>query len=225
MTIPPEFSRLIAIEGITPDKVRKETITASAAECEALARRFDLRGLSEFKARISLRRVTGGPALRVQGDFEAEVVQTCVVSLQDVHAHVQGHFDTFFSEETAAPAAEIALDDDETSPEIITNGVIDMGEIVAQYLSLELDPYPRAPGVSLAAQLAEIGAEVKNSPFRVLEGLKGEKPEGKKPGAKKTGAVKAAAAKIKPATKPGKKTSKQSTGAKAGGTKRGKKDK
>ena len=225
MTLQPEFSRVIAIEGIAPDKTRKETIAASAAECDALARRFDLRGLSNFKARLNLRRVTGGPALRVQGDFEAEVVQTCVVSLQDVHAHVEGHFDTFFSQETAAPAAEIALDDDETSPEIITNGVIDMGEIVAQYLSLELDPYPRAPGVSLAAQLAEIGAEVKNSPFRVLGGLKEQKPGSKKPGAKKAGAVKTAAAKIKPATKSDQKISSKSTGATAGGGKRGKKDK
>ena len=170
----PEFSRLIAIEGITPDKVRKEAIEASEAECAALAERFDLRELSGLKAKINIRRVTGGPAIRVEGSFEAEVVQTCVVSLQDVHARVEGHFDTFFTEETEklGPDLDLTIDDDDTSPEMIAKGMIDLGEVVAQYLALELDPYPRAPGVSLAAQLAEIGAEVKNSPFRVLEGLK-----------------------------------------------------
>lgn len=180
----PEFSRLIAIEGITPDKVRKEAVEASDAECAALAKRFDLRELSGLKAKLNIRRVSGSAAVRVEGWFEADVVQTCVVSLQDVHGHVEGHFDTFFTEEAENTGAEpdITIDDDETSPEMITKGNIDLGEVVAQYLSLELDPYPRAPGVSLAAQLAEVGAEVKNSPFRVLEGLKkGEKPaEGKK---------------------------------------------
>lgn len=169
-----EFSRLIAIEGITPDKVRKEAIEASEAECAALAKRFDLRELSGLKARLNIRRVSGSAAVRVEGWFEADVIQTCVVSLQDVHGRVEGYFDTFFTEEAESAGAEpdITIDDDEISPEMITKGNIDLGEVVAQYLSLELDPYPRAPGVSLAAQLAEIGAEVKNSPFRVLEGLK-----------------------------------------------------
>jgi uncharacterized metal-binding protein YceD (DUF177 family) len=181
MTAKPEFSRLIAIEGITPDKVRKETIEASDKECAALARRFDLRELSGLKAKIAIRRVTGSPTVRIEGDFEAEVVQTCVVSLQDVHGEVKGHFETFFSEEGADVPGEILLEDDETAPEILAHGMLDMGEVVAQYLSLELNPYPRAPGVSLAAQLAEVGAEVKNNPFQVLEGLKkSEKPAPKK---------------------------------------------
>jgi uncharacterized metal-binding protein YceD (DUF177 family) len=196
MTAHPEFSRLIAIEGITPDKIRKETVEASIEECAALARRFDLRELSDFKAHINIRRVTGGPAIRVEGSFSAEVVQTCVVSLQDVHARIEGKFDTFFTEDTEkfGQETDITIDDDETAPEMITNGMMDLGEIVAQYLSLEIDPYPRAPGVSLAAQLAEVGHEVRNSPFRVLEGLKG--------GVKEKTAAKPAAAPAKAAAKP-----------------------
>ena len=203
----PEFSRLIAIEGITPDKVRKETVEANKAECAALAKRFDLRELSGLKAVLNIRRITGGPAVRIEGKFEADVVQTCVVSLQDVHAHVEGHFDTFFTDEIQKPGLEsdIAIDDDETSPEMITNGNVDLGEVVAQYLSLELDPYPRAPGVSLAAQLAEVGAEVKNSPFRVLEGLK----PGEKPAAKKAKGSLKAAAKEKKSPKSAKSKSKK----------------
>ena len=65
--------------------------------------------------------------------------------------------------------------EDEDSPEMVVNGMIDLGEVATQYLSLNLNPYPRAPGVSLAAQLAEAGMEVKNRPFAVLEGLKAEK--------------------------------------------------
>src|SRR4051812_37101077 len=116
MAAHPEFSRLIAIEGITPDKLRQETVEASVAECAALAKRFDLRELSGLKAKLSIRRITGGPAVRIEGSFEAEVVQTCVVSLQDVHAHIEGHFDTFFTDEVDKQQGleiDIAIDDDE----------------------------------------------------------------------------------------------------------------
>lgn len=172
----PEFSRLIAIDGITPDKTRVETIAASDAECEALAKRLGLRELSDLQAKISIRRVAGGTSVRVEGDIEADVVQACVVSLQDVHSVVKSHFETFFTKEDADKAAgEVEIDpDSEDSPEMVHNGMIDLGEVVTQYLSLELDPYPRAPGVSLAAQMQGGGQAPKTNPFAVLEGLKGK---------------------------------------------------
>lgn len=193
----PEFSRRIAVEGITPDKVRKETIEATEEECAALAKRFDLRELSCFRADLSIHRVDGG-VVRLSGRFEADVVQTCVVSLQDVHSHVSGDFETFFSEDTHRldeEEVELYLDE-EDAPEAIMDGEIDLGEIVAQYLSLELEPYPRAPGVSLAAQLSEAGLEVKNSPFSVLQDLQSNQNQADsgKPG-KGIGAVKAAKSK------------------------------
>ncbi len=173
MTMTPEFSRPIAVEGLTPDKTRTETIEATPEECAALAKRFDLRELSDLKAKISIRRVTGG-MVKVEGEVQASVVQACVVSLQDVYADVKAKFDTYFTENEGdlKDDEELIGEDDEDVSEMISNGIIDLGEVAAQYLSLELDPYPRAPGVSLAAQLAEVGADVKNNPFQVLEGLK-----------------------------------------------------
>jgi len=51
MTTTPEFSRVIAVEGIIPDKVRRESIEATEEECAALAQRFDLKSLSGLKAK------------------------------------------------------------------------------------------------------------------------------------------------------------------------------
>jgi uncharacterized metal-binding protein YceD (DUF177 family) len=184
MTGTPEFSRPISIEGITPDKVRKEAVEATEEECAALAERFDLRELSDLKAKLSIRRVAGGEVIRIDGAIEADVVQACVVSLRDVHSRVESKFETFFTEDSID-------EDDEDAPEMVSNGYIDLGEVVAQYLSLELDPYPRAPGVSLAAQMAEVGVKAPDNPFKVLEGMK-KKPA--KPAAK-------AKAKAKPAKK------------------------
>lgn len=175
----PEFSRLIAIEGIAPDKKRKEAISASEEECAALAARFGIRSLRNVSADLSIRRVPGGTAVRIEGAFSADVVQACVVSLQDVHGHIDGQFDTYFTEDAEQAREEIAftLDDDLDAAEMVHNGMIDLGEVVAQYLSLELEPYPRAPGVNLAAQLHETGTAKKANPFQVLEALKGDKTQ------------------------------------------------
>lgn len=172
-----EFSRLIAIDGIAPDKVRKESIKADAKECAALAERMGLRSLANVTADMNIRRVPGGTAVRIEGTFSADVVQACVVSLQDVHGHVDGTLDTYFTEDAEQAREEISftLDDDLDAAEMVHNGMIDLGEVVAQYLSLELDPYPRAPGVSLAAQLQESGTAQKQSPFQVLAALKDDK--------------------------------------------------
>lgn len=178
MTVAPaaksEFSRLIAIDGIAPDKIRKESVSADDAECAALAERMGLRSLSNLSADLSIRRVPGGTAVRIEGTVKADVVQACVVSLQDVYAHVEGTFDTYFTEDADKAREEISftLDDDLDAAEMVHNGMIDLGEVVAQYLSLELDPYPRAPGVSLAAQLQASGTPQKQSPFHALAALK-----------------------------------------------------
>jgi len=180
MTITPEFSRTIALESLVPDKLTVEKIEATPAECAALAKRFDLQSLSGLKGTLSILRVSEGDIIRVEGDIEAEVVQTCVVSLQSVPSEVKAHFDTYFTEdgkEEFELEEDFELDLDEEVANVIQNGTLDMGELVSQYLSLELDPYPRAPGVSLAAQLSESGEEVKNRPFQILQELKTDKDE------------------------------------------------
>ncbi|MDY0009598.1 MAG: DUF177 domain-containing protein [Bdellovibrionales bacterium] len=175
----PEFSRLIAIDGIAPDKTRKESVKADDAECAALAKRLGLRDLRNFSADLNIRRVPGGTAVRIEGRLQADVVQACVISLQDVHAHVEGTFDTYFTEDAEQAREEISftLDDDLDAAEMVHNGMIDLGEVVTQYLSLEIPPYPRAPGVSLAAQLSESGTAKKANPFQALEVLKADKTQ------------------------------------------------
>jgi uncharacterized metal-binding protein YceD (DUF177 family) len=181
MTTQPEFSRLIAIDGIIPDKPRLERVEASVEECAALAKRFDLKSLSGLKAKLTILRVSDGNIIRIEGDIEAEVVQTCVVSLQGVSSEINGHFDTYFTEdgkEGFDEAEQLSVEVDDEVPDMVINGgMLDLGELTSQYLSLELDPYPRAPGVSLAAQLSEIGADTKNRPFQILKKLKTEEDE------------------------------------------------
>ena len=181
MTTHPEFSRLIAIEGIIPDKPRLEHIVASDEECAALAKRFDLQSLSDLEAKLTILRVSEGNIIRIEADIEGEVVQTCVVSLQSVPSKVKAHFDTYFTEDGKEGFEHeqlFSIEVDEELPDMVINGgMLDLGELTSQYFSLELDPYPRAPGVSLAAQLTEIGGDTKNRPFHVLQKLKTEEDD------------------------------------------------
>src|SRR5690606_21692130 len=99
----------------------------------------------------------------------------CVVTLTPVDEDVQGTFETFFTmEHRAGREIELLPEDAAEDAEIIENGQVDLGEVVTQYLSLELNPYPRAPGVAYAvgARQPEGGGDARKNPFAVLQGMR-----------------------------------------------------
>ncbi|HEX4507259.1 MAG TPA: DUF177 domain-containing protein [Alphaproteobacteria bacterium] len=165
----PEFSRLFAVDRLGQSAIT-ETLLAGPAECAALANRLGLVELSQLSAAVTLERTLGG-LIHVSGRLEADVVQTCVVTLVDFPSHVEDSFALDFGNAPAEFGDEIDLDPDYDPPEPIEGGVIDLGELVAQYLALTLDPHPRAPGATLDTELS--GADIaETSPFAVLKNLK-----------------------------------------------------
>jgi uncharacterized metal-binding protein YceD (DUF177 family) len=93
----------------------------------------------------------------------AQVVQTCVISLDDFGAELDEHFGLSF-----VPAGEEADDIDPEDPvdEIgYRDSVLDLGEAAAEQLGLALDPYPRRPGATLPEHDAEPAPP---HPFNVL---------------------------------------------------------
>lgn len=182
MTAPLEFSRPLSIEGIIPDRPRRETVEADDAERAALARRFGLQSLDKLRAEMTILRLSDSKIVRIEGKIEGEAVQTCVVSLQGVPVEINAGFDSYFTEDGKEIFDEgdnfsIELEEEEGPDLVVHDGMLDLGELVAQYFSLELDPYPRAPGVSLAAQMTKLGGDTKNHPFDILKKLKTDKDE------------------------------------------------
>ena len=164
--VTPEFSRPLAAESVGTQPVERR-IEAGPAERAALAGRFGLLALDRLEAQLSLRR-DKGDVIRLEGHFLADVVQSCVVSLAPVPAHLEADFETSYSA-SAVMAAEEDLDPlGEDAPEPIPAGEIDLGEAVAQQLAVTLDPYPRAPG----ATLESTGEAEPRSPFAALAALK-----------------------------------------------------
>lgn len=150
---PPEFSRPVNVARIGRLDHQME-IAANAEERAALARRFDLIALESLAASLVLKK-RGDGVVEVSGTYRARLAQPCVVTLEPVWATIEEEVRLFFSGGlgNAARKTDHAIDDmtsidDEGTPEPIVNGVIDLGEAVAQLMALALDPYPRAPGAS-----------------------------------------------------------------------------
>lgn len=137
----PEFRRPIGLDELEDGEIRRK-IEADKDEREALARRFDLVAVDALSARVRVRRMPGGPVVRVEGSLAADVVQRCVVTLAPLPVHIEENF-----VETFGPDGYRVPDDgpDTDAPEVFDESGIDLGELAAQILSVSLDPYPRAP--------------------------------------------------------------------------------
>jgi uncharacterized metal-binding protein YceD (DUF177 family) len=146
----PEFSRPVAIAKISGIAATYR-ITANAAERAALARRFDLETLDRLDAEIRLRRVAG--EIRLEADLAADLVQSCVVTMAPVPVAIAESFTLCYRpgiDEDEADRLALENPEDEIIEPLIGES-IDIGEAVAQQLSVAMDPYPRASDASSAS--------------------------------------------------------------------------
>ncbi len=179
----PEFSRLVQVDAIGADGADIE-MRADAAERAALAQRLGLQSIADLQLDVSFRRTAVG-LVRLNVDFLADVVQSCVVTLEPVAARVRDRFSLLCEGEQKRgkkddTEGEVFVDPFGEDPvEPLDEGRIDVGELVAQHLSLSLDPYPRARGIKVGVtmqdpEIIDAGAQAGPrregvNPFAVLE--------------------------------------------------------
>ena len=161
----PEFSRPLAVDRIAKGG-STEHVAADAEELAALARRLSLPAFHSLSAELTAEPWRGG-GLKLEGRLWADLEQVSVVSLEAFRRKVEFPVLRYFL--PAAAAAHAEGDDIDA----IEDGSIDLGEVVAETLALELDPYPRKEGEEFAAA-ADSAAEPAEqaSPFAALSGLK-----------------------------------------------------
>jgi uncharacterized metal-binding protein YceD (DUF177 family) len=166
-----EFSRRVALSEI-PARGLDLDIAAEAGERAALARRFAILDLRSLTARVRLRPIAGGDLVRMTGRLAAEVVQSCVVSLEPVESAISEDFDLTFGSAGAEDGDLGEFDFDAPDPpDPIVGGAIDAGEAVAEQLALALDPFPRA-GDAVFTPPLPAAPERNSSPFAALARLK-----------------------------------------------------
>lgn len=167
----PEMSRPFRLASLDEAPEQRIEITATAAERQALARRYALLSLDALTAQLTVRRESSGE-IAVAGELQADVVQECVVTLEPVRDHVAGSFEQRYTQRPEEPAGNLEVGPgDVEPPEPVTGDTIDLGELVAQFLALSINPYPRAPDAD--AQLAQYrsGGE-REGPFAILANLR-----------------------------------------------------
>jgi uncharacterized metal-binding protein YceD (DUF177 family) len=153
----PEFSRTVKLDQLGSAE-HAVLLTASPAECTALATRFSLISIDSLTASVGLRMIDD--CITLKGRFNAALVQPCAASA----APIALSFDEpllikFMSAEAHGPDAEIELDADDCDFAEHDGQMIDVGEAVAQSLALALDPFLRAPNADTVLKAVGVKQE------------------------------------------------------------------
>jgi hypothetical protein len=162
--VTPEFQHPLILAHVPAEGLTLR-LDADVAARARLAERMGLLALHALSAELRLTPEPEG-CIGVRGRMRAAVEQACVVTLDPVAQSI---------DEVIAwrllPAGMEPTDGDDDPDDIETEaGVADLGEALAQQLSLALDPYPRAPGAELPAEHGPGGA---GGPFAALAKLRG----------------------------------------------------
>lgn len=169
----PEFSRPLDLSALDGPAFSL-AIEAQAEERAALADRFDLPEIARFEAQLSGSVSDDGERVAVTGRWRADVTQVCGVTLEPFPVALDEAVEQAF--ERAADPEDTDIDPDPDAPEPFVGEIIDLGEYLAQCLSLALDPFPRKPGAAFEngkeSADADPGEAGRTSPFTVLERLK-----------------------------------------------------
>lgn len=147
--------------------------SASPAEREAVARSLDLLGCRSLDVRYALR-PRGGGHVHLSGSLQAQVEQTCVVTLEPLLNDVAASFKVDYWPETEMPepsSGGVDMQDDEADLEPIVAGRIEVGRVVFQSLAGAIDLFPRKPGVAFEPPSDADGSDPP-SPFAALAKIK-----------------------------------------------------
>jgi uncharacterized metal-binding protein YceD (DUF177 family) len=185
------FSRPLRVEGVAEEGLDL-SISATETERQAIAAEDGLEALTKLEAALHVAPWRNG-GLAVTGEMRARITQICVVTLDPFDSEIVEPIDVKFApapaavirtvtrkaagnraprafrEAAEAPATTIELQGDDP-PEPIIDGQIDLGALVAEFLALGLNPYPRKPGVEF--EEAPAPNDAGESPFAKLEVLK-----------------------------------------------------
>ncbi len=120
-------------------------LRASNEERAEIAKRLSLPELKSLAVEASIT-TESGVAISVSTQVSAQVVRTCIVTLEDFEEVITERFSARFEKRagSAVPGdkpEEPASDD----PEWFGAAGLQLGELAVQHLSVALDPYPRHP--------------------------------------------------------------------------------
>lgn len=186
-----EWSYLISEQDV-PSEGRVFTISPNEVERKALAKRAGIVRLNSLQAVLRVDRERGAHMFIVSGEFKANITQHSIISMEPIESVVDEVFTAYYADhDEAVPfgrarhdayaksgVTEFPMLEEQEDPEPMVNGKIDLGELVAQYLCLAIDPYPYREGegyentdsIAVGAEaLARPAEKLRPNPFEALK--------------------------------------------------------
>lgn len=162
-----------------PNNGVRKKISASQVECEELAKTLGVVSLSQVNAdfEITRWRRTG---LKIIADIRVDVVQDCVVSLENISSRLQEQAEWFFLPQTRPKKdtdVEIVLQIDPLAgdpADPLVDGKVDLGQLLTEHLCLMIDPFKRSDSVDFETMYKDVQGKTATelstaSPFAVLK--------------------------------------------------------
>lgn len=122
---------------------------ASAAELAVLAVSLELTACRSLRATVTVH-ARAGSRYVARGEIDAEIEQTCVVTLEPMTSAIRERVEGEFCPAESLPKAtaiEAHFDSDaEDEPMPIVDGQLEIGQLVYEHLALAVDPFPRSAG-------------------------------------------------------------------------------
>lgn len=170
-----ELERIVKLDRIPAEAI---SITASEAECAAVAERFELPAVHALTAEIELTQT--GEEIDARGRLRASFEQRCAVSDEPFAATLDEAIAIRFVPMRDAPGEDEEIEFVSDAPDEIEydGAAIDLGEAVAQSFGLAIDPYAEGPDADAVRRAAGILDEsAPSGPFAALAALKTGKKE------------------------------------------------
>ena len=161
---------------------RSYRLDASQSDLASLAERFNLIEFKSLTADIQVKDRGAEQGIFVTGTLDAAFTQRCIVSLEPVEEQLSTPFELMLVDEATADrmdAEEVYLDDNAPEYDALEGDMIPLGEIVAQTVSINMNPYPRAEDAEISVgnkkNISVNEEELKKpNPFAVLDKLRKE---------------------------------------------------
>lgn len=175
----PEWSVWIKADDI-PLEGKSVDISPDSAQMPLIAQRLGISSLNSLQASLFLSKSKGGVMVHVTGTLSAEIVQTCVVTLDPLRNRIEEQFEAWFADqehvvlfEKAKRAAltkhemmDLPILEEQEDPEPLEDGKINVAELVVQYLCLAINPYPHTETHTAEETEKEPVAKITQEPLR-----------------------------------------------------------
>ena len=184
-TSQPKLPRFDVSVNTLPSSGFKITLKANPDELLAIAEDSQLLSVEKFHADLVFRRWRRD-GITVTGSLRASITQACVVTLDPLETRIEAEIERTFLPEGSGLTkprlnneGEMIVDlDGGDEPDVFEGDTIDAWSIVLEQFNLEIDLFPRSPG--LEETVASPNQEEENdlhSPFSGLKDMmKAKKP-------------------------------------------------